>query len=118
MGVTILAAPYRTCFQLSLNKLIQLVLKNLHMWLYKCGLTILNQSLMNTVSDLRTPTIWTKLASGSIKATHVIIDKTKNIKYSTISGQQEWVSVIECISIDGTGLPPMVIFKGKTLFGR
>ena len=60
----------------------------------------------------------TGFSIGAIKATRVIIDKTKNIRYSAIPGRQEWVSVIECISMDGSALPPMVIFKGKTLTGR
>jgi hypothetical protein len=55
---------------------------------------------------------------GSIKATRVIIDKTKNIRYSAIPGRQEWVSVIESISMDGFALPPFIIFKGKTLTGK
>jgi hypothetical protein len=55
---------------------------------------------------------------GYIKATRVIIDKTRNLRYSAIPGRQEWVSVIECICMDGTCLPPMIIFKGKTLTGR
>ena len=55
---------------------------------------------------------------GSIKATRVIIDKTKNIRYSAIPGRQEWVSVIESISMDGIALPPFIIFKGKTLTGK
>jgi DDE superfamily endonuclease len=52
---------------------------------------------------------------GSIKATGVIIDQTANIRYLTYLGRQEWVSAIECISMDDTFLTPLVIFKGKTL---
>src|SRR5436190_12291227 len=54
----------------------------------------------------------------SIKATRVIIDKMKNIRYSAIPGRQEWVSVIEYISMDRIALPPFIIFKGKTLMGK
>jgi len=54
---------------------------------------------------------------GSIKATCVIIDKSVRSRYSAQPGRQEWVSVIECISMDGSALLPMVIFKGKTLSG-
>jgi hypothetical protein len=60
----------------------------------------------------------TGFSIGSIKAMCVIIDKTKNIWYSAYPGRQEWVSVIECINMDGTVLPPFIIFKGKTLTGR
>ena len=60
----------------------------------------------------------TGFSIGSIKATRVIIDRTQNIRYSAYPGRQEWVSAIECISMDGTALPPLVIFKGKTLSTR
>jgi len=60
----------------------------------------------------------TGFSIGSIKATRVIIDRTQNIRYSAYPGRQEWVSVIECISMDGSALPPLVIFKGKTLSSR
>jgi len=52
---------------------------------------------------------------GTIKATRVVVDKTARSRYSAQPGRQEWVSVIECISMDGTSLLPMIIFKGKTL---
>lgn len=55
---------------------------------------------------------------GSIKATRVIIDKTKNLRYSAYPGRQEWVSVIECISMDGRVLLPLIIFKGKSVSGK
>ncbi len=59
----------------------------------------------------------TSFSIGSIKVTCVIIDKMKNIRYSANPGRQEWVSVIECICMDGTSLPPLIIFKGKTCTG-
>jgi DDE superfamily endonuclease/Tc5 transposase DNA-binding domain len=30
-------------------------------------------------------------------------------------GRQEWVTVIECICANGSSIPPMIIFKGKSL---
>jgi hypothetical protein len=57
----------------------------------------------------------TGFSIGAINATRVIIDRTQNIRYSAYPGRQEWVSVIECISMDGNALPPFIIFKGKTL---
>lgn len=30
-------------------------------------------------------------------------------------GRQKWVTVVECICGDGTAIPPLVIFKGKSL---
>ena len=53
-----------------------------------------------------------------IKVIYIIINKMKNIRYSGNPGRQEWVSVIECICMDGTSLPPLIIFKGKTCMGR
>jgi len=49
------------------------------------------------------------------KVTQVIIDKTQRSWYAAQSSWQEWVSVIECISIEGTGMFPFIISKGKTL---
>jgi hypothetical protein len=34
-------------------------------------------------------------------------------KYMTQCGNREWVSLIECISVLGRTLPPLVIFKAK-----
>jgi hypothetical protein len=42
----------------------------------------------------------TGVSIGSTKVTRVIIDKTKNIRYSANPGRQEWVSVIKCICMD------------------
>ena len=52
---------------------------------------------------------------GSIKAVRIIIDRTQNIRYAAHPGRQEWVTIIECISIDGSALLPLIIFKGKSL---
>jgi hypothetical protein len=60
----------------------------------------------------------TGFSIGSIKATRVIVDRTQNIRYSAYPGRQEWVSAIECISMDGTAISPLIIFKGKTLSSR
>jgi DDE superfamily endonuclease len=57
----------------------------------------------------------TVFSLGSIKATRVVLDKTERSRYSAQPGRQEWISVIECISMDGMALHPMIIFKGKTL---
>src|SRR2546429_9786277 len=57
----------------------------------------------------------TGFSIGSIKATCVIIDRTSNIRYSAYPSRQEWVTAIECISMDGKAIPPLIIFKGKTL---
>jgi len=60
----------------------------------------------------------TGFSIGSIKATHVIIDRTQNIRYSAYPSRQEWVSAIEYISMNSAAIPPLIIFKGKTLSSR
>ena len=46
-----------------------------------------------------------------------IIDgkKKKRKAYMTQCGSREWVSLIECVSLDGRVLDPLVIFKGKQI---
>lgn len=41
--------------------------------------------------------------------------KKKRKAYMTQCGNREWVSLIECVSLDGRALNPLVIFKGKLL---
>jgi hypothetical protein len=52
---------------------------------------------------------------GKIAATRVIIDKRLRSKYQAQPGQQEWVSVVECICADGSSVAPLVIFRGENL---
>jgi hypothetical protein len=52
---------------------------------------------------------------GMIKAGKVIIDKQLRMNYQAQPGRQEWVTVIECICVDGTSVSPYVIFKGKDI---
>jgi len=51
----------------------------------------------------------------SIQASRVIINIAIRSAFQANSGRQEWVSVVECICIDGTTIPPLVIFKGENL---
>jgi DDE superfamily endonuclease len=50
---------------------------------------------------------------GMLQRTKVIISKYKMAKYIVELGNKEWVSLIECISMNGRLLPPWVIFKAK-----
>ena len=52
---------------------------------------------------------------GKIEASRIIINSTICQRYQANPGRQEWVSVVECICLDGTAIPPLVIFKGKDL---
>lgn len=48
--------------------------------------------------------------TGKIK---VMISKYEKNEYITQPGNREWVSLIECVSLDGRVLPPYIIFKAK-----
>ena len=37
----------------------------------------------------------------------------KKKAYMTQCGNRDWVSLIECVSLDGRVLPPWIILKGK-----
>src|SRR5450432_3355951 len=50
---------------------------------------------------------------GMLQKTKVIISKYEMAKYMIEPGNREWVSLIECISLDSQLLLPWVIFKGK-----
>ena len=50
---------------------------------------------------------------GVIGKEKVVINKYKQKAYMTQPGNREWVSLIECVSLDGRKLKPWIIFKGK-----
>jgi hypothetical protein len=52
---------------------------------------------------------------GTMESTRIILDSTLRTKHQAHPGRQEWVSMVECICADGTILPPLGIFKGKTV---
>ena len=52
---------------------------------------------------------------GFIPKLKVMINKNEKKAYVTQPGNREWVSLIECISMDGRRLSPWVIFKAKQL---
>ena len=52
---------------------------------------------------------------GTIKAGRVIINASIRSKLQAQPGRQEWVTVVECICVDGTMISPLVIFKGEML---
>jgi len=55
---------------------------------------------------------------GTINAAKVIINTQIGQQYQANPGRQEWLSVIECICIDGTSMSSMIIFKGETLLSN
>ena len=50
-----------------------------------------------------------------IEAAHIIINSKIHMAYQAQPGQQEWVSIIECICEDGSAVSPLMIFKGENL---
>ncbi len=50
---------------------------------------------------------------GVIAKLRVMISKYEKKAHMTQCGNREWVSLIECISMDGRVLKPWIIFKGK-----
>lgn len=67
--------------------------------------------------DIRIENIYnmdeTGFGIGTEECSRVIIDQsTLRTRYKTNPGQQEWVSVVECICADGTVISPFLIFKG------
>ena len=50
---------------------------------------------------------------GATEKMKIIIPKDEKRQYMTASGNQEWVSLIECISIIGKAQKLWIIFKGK-----
>ena len=53
-----------------------------------------------------------------MQSSNIIINKDTRAKLQAAPGRQEWISVIECISMDGTAIPPLIIFKGETLSNK
>ena len=50
-----------------------------------------------------------------IGATCIIVNTKVRQRAQAQPGHQEWVSAIECIYVDGTAIPPLIIFRGENL---
>lgn len=57
----------------------------------------------------------TGFSIGMIQASRVIVNSNMQSQYQAQPGRQEWISVVECITADGTSIPPFIIFKGEQL---
>ena len=54
-------------------------------------------------------------AIGEIEATQRIINASIREKFQAKPGRHEWVTSVECICADGTSIPPLIIFRGKSM---
>ena len=57
----------------------------------------------------------TGFALGTLAQTRVIVNKRCGTRYRASPGNQERLTIIECICADGATISPFVIFTGKTL---
>ncbi|KAF4621713.1 hypothetical protein G7Y89_g14491 [Cudoniella acicularis] len=55
----------------------------------------------------------TGFAVGETQSTRIIVDSTMKSNWKITAGNQEWITVLECINADGGALSPMIIFKAK-----
>jgi hypothetical protein len=54
----------------------------------------------------------TGFSIGTMESTRIIVDSSLRTRHQAHPGRQEWVSIVECICMDATSIPPLVIFKG------
>src|SRR5436305_1663021 len=57
----------------------------------------------------------TGFSIGTMQASCVIINKNLRTQLQAAPGRQEWISIVECVSMNGTAIPPLIIFKGERL---
>ena len=51
---------------------------------------------------------------GNYETQYVVVNTSVQSRYQAQPGQQECVTVVECICADGFSVPPLIIFTGKT----
>jgi hypothetical protein len=54
-----------------------------------------------------------EFAVGTSQSSRVLVNVRDKVSWKVVSGRQEWVTAIECVSAAGQALPPLVIFKAK-----
>lgn len=82
----------------------------LDMWfdVYKKIVLELNKNIYNMDA--------TGFSIGTMESTRIIVDLMLRAKLQARPGRQECVSIVECICVDGTVLPPLRIFGGRMSF--
>ncbi|KYG41377.1 hypothetical protein M433DRAFT_159111 [Acidomyces richmondensis BFW] len=53
------------------------------------------------------------VAIGTSQSSRVLVNVREDSSWKMISGRQEWIAAIECISAAGIAIPPLIIFKAK-----
>ncbi len=53
------------------------------------------------------------LGVGDSQSTRSLINIREKSSWKVISGRQEWITAIECVSAGGTALPPLIMFKAQ-----
>ena len=51
--------------------------------------------------------------AGVAQTGRIVVDIRCKVRYKRQPGRQEWLTLVECIYVDGSTIPPLVIFKGK-----
>ena len=52
-------------------------------------------------------------AVGQSQSSRALVNVREKSSWKVVSGRQEWITAIECISASGTAVPPLIIFKAK-----
>lgn len=52
-------------------------------------------------------------AVGASQSSRALVNIREKSSWKVVSGRQEWITAIECISAAGVALPPILIFKAK-----
>ncbi|KYG41971.1 hypothetical protein M433DRAFT_158436, partial [Acidomyces richmondensis BFW] len=53
-------------------------------------------------------------AVGTSQSSRLLVNIRDDSSWKVISGRQEWIPAIECVSAIGVAIPPLVNFKAKT----
>ena len=57
----------------------------------------------------------TGFSIDTMETSFIIMNKAIRTQLQAAPGRQEWVSIVECVFVDGTAIPPLIIFKGERL---
>ena len=52
-------------------------------------------------------------AVGDSQSSRALVNVRERSSWKVISGRQQWITAIECVSAAGAALPPLIIFKAK-----